>query len=92
MAKAFECQVCNAICGSFREHCHVCGASRDKVFWLVDGPNSWAKSQIDVDRPIHRSSGAFRNTRITPIDGVIGMNVVDDVVLMLARELAENQQ
>jgi len=92
MSKAFECAVCSNICGSHREHCPACGASRSKVFWLMDGPNTWCKTQLDVDRPIHRSSGAFRNTRITPIDGMIGMNVVDDVVLLLARELAEDQQ
>lgn len=83
------CSVCRNVCGKHREHCPVCGASTDERFWLVDGPNTWVKTHVDVDRPIHRASGAFRNTRVTPVDGMVGMNVVDDVVLMLARELGD---
>jgi hypothetical protein len=58
----------------------------------MDGPNTWNKTHVDVDRPIHRAHGGFRNTRVTPVDGMVGYSVVDDVILQLARELAEDQQ
>lgn len=86
MAKAFECAVCANICGSHREHCPVCGASRKSVFWLFDGPNTWSKSHIDVDRPIHRALSSYRDISVD----VAGprLTVVYDPILNMARELS----
>jgi hypothetical protein len=92
MSRAYECSVCSNVCGSFRDHCPACGASRNRVFWLVDGPNTWNKTHIDVDRPIHKAHGGFRNTRVTPLvgeDSPVGYSVTDDVILALARELGD---
>lgn len=77
-----KCSVCRHRYGSFRGHCPVCGASKNKVFWLFDGPNSWRKSNIDIDRPIHRASTSLRDIQITDAHGLA---IVDDPYLLMAR-------
>lgn len=92
-----RCQVCTHHYGTHRQHCPVCGASKNQIFWLFDGPNTWAKSHIDVDRPIARATNSLRDIEVVGCnnDAIVANGfhcVVDDPVMMLARELADDQQ
>jgi len=81
----WKCDVCRTLNGSFRAHCYFCGATHHYVFWLYDGPNTWLKSKIDIDRPIHRCSNSIRDVKVQNLQG--GLSLVDDPYLLAAREI-----
>lgn len=60
----WNCQVCDVINGEFRKHCYYCGASRNRIYWNYGKVNSWHKTRIDYDRPIHRANTSLRDIKV----------------------------
>ena len=83
----WKCDVCSSFNGSFRLHCLHCGATHRIVFWLYDGPNTWMRTKIDIDRPIHAASTSIRDVKVQNLKG--GLSLVDDPYLIAAREMGE---
>jgi len=91
----WACNVCHYVNGSFRNHCAYCGASRQRVFWMFDKPNSWRKVHVDIDRPIHQASTSVRDIKVREVKGLsemvgIPMTVVDDSYLLASRVLGKD--